>query len=1059
MLKSRLILKISLLSGLLLTAPLKEPHTFETRNDWPGLQTLTTAGAHTSTIQKTPNPSLKVMVPEKREGLIPVTQRRPAASSRVNRDCNGDCWTLQYVGEDTQWYLGSGAAGDTFAIAFQPQMPCVVQEVYMKWYDGGAVTAFAALLSDSALAWTAGTGAAVNNGLGFQWARGDLPFSPIGELLTQPTDNIIEGYTADWTAQLDLGGTFQAGDPDNLGNVPPFLICFVKQGESPHPMASDVFNGESYNWFGGPWTDPDGDISTPDGEFGDGYAWGNYQSAWSISSGLIDIACQVRVTYPWDWDWVAFYLPTISDTYLTDGSKPIQLNIYRPVNAYPDINDLDLVFHWGIDGVAQETQTMQDATPVDVDEDGNGTYEFYIQYNAPPGSTISCWATAETLTGIQLSSNTEYFETLEPLMPCARLLIIAEKTNSYHVGSIEAAADALGYVYEIWDVYDHQGIDNSVINWGWNTIVVYGWGTGTLPVTAAEEDPGYGEFLANGGHLVLIDQDWFYAHGLDQYPFPLIFDPGDPARDWFGLAGAMSDPDFYGNAGNGGSGDTLIISLNPTIPFYSEPMILQHGISGSYNRADFLYPGDGTPVFQGIDSGEIVGVSNHTADFSTTFLAFQADAAVDTTESGDLTYDQVTELLTWLLQDVTSPPQPNLYGEIPGVIFNDGGQQVLVTVTDTEGDPFTVALYYVSNGEDLQSVMMTNTEADIYSATIPAQPEGTTVEYWAVAEADPPEDCSYAESAHGSYFVYGPSSDVLFVLNNEMNVNGYPGLYYFYDAYDTGNLWLMPDFWTGAVNQDLLSFYDTVFEVTTTGTWADFTDHYAVIQDWLTLGNKNYFLAGDDMFGMLTGWQDVDFSPGILWYDLGISHVFNDIGSGGSEPSPLTPVEGDLLSDSLAEALAAPGGGNILQYDPDYEIGLTNALDGFQAAGNAVPFLFDTNSELPVAVRRYWPNGNRTVILGFDPLSLNSAPEYVWYGAHPAGPTKMSLDWFDNQLFLMGDVNDDGIVDILDVVMLVFYITDDYIFDDEQMQIGDMNDDALVDVADIVMVVDLILEN
>ena len=107
--------------------------------------------------------------------------------------------------------------------------------------------------------------------------------------MTNYTPNTIDDYVADWSdaAQMDIGGTFQVGDSTNLTSVDPFVIAFVKGGETPHPLASDV-SEDTYLWFGGPWTDPDGDISTPDGDWGPGYAWGSYQSSESMDAGLID---------------------------------------------------------------------------------------------------------------------------------------------------------------------------------------------------------------------------------------------------------------------------------------------------------------------------------------------------------------------------------------------------------------------------------------------------------------------------------------------------------------------------------------------------------------------------------------------------------------------------------------------------------------------------------------------------------------------------------------------------------------------------------------------------
>jgi hypothetical protein len=57
-----------------------------------------------------------------------------------------------------------------------------------------------------------------------------------------------------------------------------------------------------------------------------------------------------------------------------------------------------------------------------------------------------------------------------------------------------------------------------------------------------------------------------------------------------------------------------------------------------------------------------------------------------------------------------------------------------------------------------------------------------------------------------------------------------------------------------------------------------------------------------------------------------------------------------------------------------------------------------------------------------------------------------------------GDVNDDGVTNILDVVQIVNYILGDLEFTDEQISHGDMNDDKGLNVLDIIQIVTLITD-
>ena len=59
--------------------------------------------------------------------------------------------------------------------------------------------------------------------------------------------------------------------------------------------------------------------------------------------------------------------------------------------------------------------------------------------------------------------------------------------------------------------------------------------------------------------------------------------------------------------------------------------------------------------------------------------------------------------------------------------------------------------------------------------------------------------------------------------------------------------------------------------------------------------------------------------------------------------------------------------------------------------------------------------------------------------------------------FQMGDINTDGLVDILDIVMIVAYIMDGDLFDESQEFVADMNMDGIINILDIMSIVYFIL--
>ena len=100
------------------------------------------------------------LVKERLQVPIRITDNDLVLLDKVKRAQNShgsvrdDLWDLTHVDDNAEWYLGSGDAGDTMAVAFTPAAPCIVKEVYYQWFDGGNVVAFGAMLSDIADAFT-----------------------------------------------------------------------------------------------------------------------------------------------------------------------------------------------------------------------------------------------------------------------------------------------------------------------------------------------------------------------------------------------------------------------------------------------------------------------------------------------------------------------------------------------------------------------------------------------------------------------------------------------------------------------------------------------------------------------------------------------------------------------------------------------------------------------------------------------------------------------------------------------------------------------------------------
>ena len=102
---------------------------------------------------------------------------------------------------------------------------------------------------------------------------------------------------------------------------------------------------------------------------------------------------------------------------------------------------------------------------------------------------------------------------------------------------------------------------------------------------------------------------------------------------------------------------------------------------------------------------------------------------------------------------------------------------VTVTATITSFDAFTAKMVYtIADAKPVEVAMTTGTERDVYSAVIPAQPDGTTVSFYIVAEGT-----LVAQSPAMEYTVGAVAVDYSVLRLNELNGNDK-----FIEIYNTG---------------------------------------------------------------------------------------------------------------------------------------------------------------------------------------------------------------------------------------------------------------------------------
>ncbi len=371
--------------------------------------------------------------------------------------------------------------------------------------------------------------------------------------------------------------------------------------------------------------------------------------------------------------------------------------------------------------------------------------------------------------------------------------------------------------------------------------------------------------------------------------------------------------------------------------------------------------------------------------------------------------------------DITgnTPPDFNSFTTIPSGL-DLGPFTVDANITDVNaGNPSQAGVasawlfWSIDAGTTWDSVAMTGTEPD-FSGVIPAQVAGKTVQYYLTATD---LDGLTSISQTKSFYVFAPSgAPTLLVFNGFTAISGYPQSYYFGKDYpDVINVTTFSrDRWAyGALVPELVNNYKNIIEIASNGPNDDNSD---VIKAWLTAdGTRNYMLAGDEWLGAVKyGWADSvvvipdgDFAKDVL----GVTKYYKDInfpedGTNQQQlPSVVYPQMGTALGGALYDLFTQVSTDSSwtvpMHYDPYYEIGVSNWLDGVDFVEGVEVFMkglrYDTVTVHNIGGNRTLPAGNKIAFFGYDPLSLDSYVEdslYYWYGFTNEAPQVKVLEWF-----------------------------------------------------------------
>jgi len=179
-----------------------------------------------------------------------------------------------------------------------------------------------------------------------------------------------------------------------------------------------------------------------------------------------------------------------------------------------------------------------------------------------------------------------------------------------------------------------------------------------------------------------------------------------------------------------------------------------------------------------------------------------------------------------------------------------------------------------------------------------------------------------------SYFIFEATAGNDLIFNNQDPLYGeilYSSYLYFYWGGEPFDIW---DASYGAMVDELTVNYDVIIEEAGTGPYYNNDDEIAA---WWG-GDKTYIVSSDEWLGSRTGWVNTDYVAGDFPYDiLGIDADYNDINyaaSGDQSGISRLMMEADGFASAGAGFLADS---LYLNYDPDYETGGSNWLDGVDA--------------------------------------------------------------------------------------------------------------------------------
>jgi len=300
----------------------------------------------------------------------------------------------------------------------------------------------------------------------------------------------------------------------------------------------------------------------------------------------------------------------------------------------------------------------------------------------------------------------------------------------------------------------------------------------------------------------------------------------------------------------------------------------------------------------------------------------------------------------------------------------------------------SVNLYYSIDGGDFTALPMT-ASGDVYSADIPGQALGTTVDYYIEATDN---NGNVKKTLVYSYYLFKKNYSVLFNYDDETLAVNTADVYYWYGADPDGKY--PHDIWQaayGPISDVLLDGYEIIVHVMGSGPTNQPDDIAAIYKNWLdgasTAQPRRLFISGQD-YGYVSGFADTTFAAGTFEKDyLGVETLgTQDVNYDGTVASYQNPYQINAVASNVltGDYAAFCGDSLALFYYPYYELGFNNWIDNMTPATGAVVDFTDPNQSNAACGIHNEGTNFKTVYWPLDYLCLDfwnkadTATMYYW---------------------------------------------------------------------------------